>query len=73
MCPRAAVFSENAGPIELLGDFAFRLLVGDKPCVKLLRAIMNSNAGALQDILVVGALGYVLEPSPTAHVIDETR
>src|SRR5580700_1329072 len=33
--PRATVFSENAGAIELLGDFAFSLLVRYKPCVDL--------------------------------------
>lgn len=32
---------------------------------------MNSDASTLQDVLVIGALVYVLEPSPTAHVIDE--
>src|SRR5690242_6130815 len=32
---------------------------------------MNSNTSALQDILVIGALAHVLEPSPTAHVIDQ--
>ena len=32
---------------------------------------MNSNASTLEDILVIGTLVYVLEPSPTAHVIDE--
>ena len=35
-CPQATVLPENAGAIELLGDFAFSLLVRDKPCVDLL-------------------------------------
>ena len=35
-CQPATVLSENSGAIDLLGDFAFRLLVRDKPCVDLL-------------------------------------
>src|ERR1039458_7250701 len=34
---------------------------------------MNSDACSLQDVLVVRPLVYVLEPSPTAYVIDEKR
>ncbi len=35
-CPQATVFFENAGDIEVLGDFAFSVLVRDKSCVNLL-------------------------------------
>ena len=35
-CPQATVLPEDASIVELLGDFAFRLLVLDKPCVDLL-------------------------------------
>jgi len=35
--------------------------------------LLRSVTKPLQDVLVVGALVDVLEPSPTAHVIDEER
>ena len=36
-------------------------------------ALLRSVTRPLQDVLVVGAFVDVLEPSPTAHVIDEER
>ena len=32
---------------------------------------MNTDAKPLQNVFVVGALAYTLEPSPTAQVMDE--
>ena len=45
-CPLAPVLSVNAGAIELLGDFAFSLIVRDKPSVDLLDYLdLRSGAG----------------------------
>src|ERR1035437_6300526 len=39
--------------------------------LELLCAVVNADPSSLENILVVRALIHVLEPTPTAHVIDE--
>jgi hypothetical protein len=39
--------------------------------LELLRAIVDADACPLEDIFVIGALIYVLEPPPPAYVIDK--
>lgn len=38
---------------------------------ELLGAVLNGDAGAPANVLVVGALAGVLEPRPTAYVVDQ--
>ena len=41
--------------------------------LELLRAVVDGDAGALADVLVVGAFVGVLEPAPAADVVDQDR
>ena len=79
-----AELDQPALPLEDLGGQLPAVLAGhraldalddgrDRAAVvlELLGAVVDADAGALADVLVVGALVGVLEPAPAADVVDE--